>query len=104
MRGDSVKQALGDFVGVAVQKADPFFVRGFDLREAGEKGREAVLHSQVFAETCRVLTNQIDFADALRKQAGGFANDRFETAAAKLAAVLRNHTEGAGMIAAFGDL
>ncbi len=74
------------------------------LREAGEKLREAVFEAEVFAVAGGVLADQIDLAHALFEEASGFRDHGFETAAAEVAAILRDHAEGAGVIAALGDL
>ncbi len=66
--------------------------------------RQAILQAEIFAIAGRVLADQIDFPNALAKEPRRFRYDRFKTAAAELAAILRNHAESAGMVAAFGDL
>ena len=62
------------------------------------------MQTQVFAVAGGVLADQVDLAHALLEQARGFGNHRFEAPAAELAAILRDHAEGAGMVAALGDL
>ena len=104
MCGDGVEQALGDFVRIGVEEADPLFGRGLDLGEAGEQIGEAVREPQIFAVAGGVLADQVDFADALLEEAGGLGDDGFEAPAAEGAAILGDHAEGAGMIAALGDL
>ena len=74
------------------------------MRQLFQQGGEAVLEAEVFAEAGCVLPDEIDFANALGGKARGFGDDRGDGARAELAAKLRNDAEGAGMIAAFGDL
>src|SRR5580698_3049470 len=103
MLGDGIEKLLSDFVRIRVEEAHPFRLRRFNLCEAGEKLREAVFETEVFAVAGGVLADQIDLAHALFEEASGFRDHGFETAAAEVTAILRDHTEGAGMIAAFGN-
>ena len=100
--GEHFQQARRDLVGIGVEEADPAEI--LDLGELFEQRGEAVLDAEVFAEAGCVLPDEIDFAHALRGQALGLGDDRGDGAGAELAAQLRNDAEGAGMIAAFGDL
>ena len=101
---DRIEQLLGDLVRIGVEETHPFRLRRFDLRQAGEQLRQTVFEAEIFAVAGGVLADQIDLAHALREEARRFRNHRFEAAAAEFAAILRDHAEGAGMIAAFGDL
>jgi len=74
-----------------------------EARETMRQVREAVGEAEIFAVARGVLADQVDLADALGEHASGFDDNRFETAAAKVAAKLRDHAERAGMIAALGD-
>src|SRR5687768_17208790 len=65
--------------------------------------REPVLNAEILPKDRGVLSNQIDFAHALPEQARCFEYNRFESAAAVFAPVLRNHAERAWVIAAFGN-
>ncbi len=99
-----IKEPLGDFVRVSVEEANPLSVRRFDARQAFQQVGKAVGEAQVLAVAGGVLPDQVDLAHTALEQARGFGNHRFEAPAAKLAAVLRDHAEGAGMVAAFGNL
>ena len=44
--------------------------------------REAVFDAEIFAVAGGVLADQVDLANALREQAGGFGHHGFEAAAA----------------------
>ena len=103
MRGQGVQQLPGDPVGVRVEEADPFFARGVDLGQAFEKAGQPIGEAEVFAVGGGVLPNQIDFANAPIEEARGFGDHGFQMAAAEMAAILRDHAEGAGMVAAFRD-
>ncbi len=100
--GENFQQARGDLVGIGVEEADPAEI--LDLRELFEQGGETVLNAEVFAEAGCVLPDEIDFANALGGEALRLDDNRGDGAGAELAAQLRNDAEGAGMIAAFGDL
>src|ERR1035438_5117378 len=102
--GDGVEQALGDLIRIGVEEADPLLGRGVDLREAGEQIGQAVVEPEILAVAGGVLADQVDLADALLEEAGGLGDYGFEAPAAESAAILRNHAEGARVIAAFGDL
>ena len=103
MRGHGVQQPLRDPVGVGVEEADPFFAGSFNLGQAFEKVGQPIGDAQVFAVRGGVLPDQINLADALLEKARGFGNDGFQLAAAEMAAILRDHAEGARMVAAFRD-
>ena len=102
VRGEHFKQARGDLVGIGVEETDPAEI--LDLRELFEQRGEAILNAEVFAEAGCVLPDEVDFAHALGGEALGLDDDRGDGARAELAAELRNDAEGAGMIAAFGNL
>src|ERR1017187_6726711 len=103
LKGSAVA-ALGDLIRIGVEEADPLLGRGVDLRQAGEQMGEAVGESEILAVAGGVLADQVDLADALLEEAGGLGDYGFEAPAAESAAILRNHAEGARVIAAFGDL
>src|ERR1035441_3688497 len=104
MLRDGVEQLLRNFVGIGVEEANPLPVRGLDLRQAGEQMSEAVVQSEIFAVAGGILADQVDLANTLLEEAGGFRDHRFEAAAAEIPAVLRGGAEGGGVIAAFGHL
>jgi hypothetical protein len=66
--GDGVEQFLGDAVGIAVEEADPLFVRSRS-GEAFEEHGEAVLEAEVLAVAGGVLADEVDFADAFGEEA-----------------------------------
>ncbi len=99
----NTQQPLRHFVGIAVQEPHPFLMRRRNLRQPRQQLRQAVFQSEILAVTGGVLADQVDLANTLRKQPRRFADHRFEPAAAKLSAILRDHAEGAGMIATLGD-
>ena len=79
-------------------------MRRLDLRQTRHELRQAVFDAEILAVRRGVLADQIDLANALREQARRFHDHRLEAPAAELAAILRDHAERAGMVAALGDL
>ena len=73
------------------------------MGQAFEKAGQPIGEAEVFAVRGGVLPDQIDFADAPIEEARGFGDDGFQLAAAEPAAILRDHAEGARMVAAFRD-
>ena len=69
-----------------------------------EQQREAVFQAEVFAVAGGVLADEGDFLHAAGDELLGFCDHGFEAARAEFAAQIGNDAEGAGMIAAFGDL
>src|SRR6185437_7400699 len=65
---------------------------------------ESVFEPKILAIARGVLTDQVDFPDALGEQARGFGDDRLKPAASKFAPILGDDAKRAGMIASFGDL
>ncbi len=65
MRGDRIEQFLRDLVRIRVEEADPLLVRRFDLRQARQQQRQAVLQPEIFAVAGGVLPDQVDLAHAL---------------------------------------
>ena len=102
--GDGIEQLLRDLIWIGVEETDPFGEFGGDLGETREELSQAVFETEVFAVTSGVLTDQIDFANAHGEHAGGFVDDALEATAAEVPAKLRNDAEGAGVIAALGNL
>src|SRR6266576_1060291 len=66
--------------------------------------RERIRLAQVFAVARRILRDQNQFLYAFFSELMRFGDDRTKAPAAKMAAHLRNETEGAGTVAAFGNL
>ena len=81
--GDGIEQLLRHFVRIAVEEPDPLGVLGFDLRQARQQLRQAVLQAEILAVAGGVLADQVDLAHALREQARGFGDHALETAAAE---------------------
>ena len=104
MGGDGVEQLLRDLVGIGVQKPHPLLPRCLDGGQPLEQEREAVLKAEVLAIAGGVLADEVDLTDARREQPGGFSHHGLEPPAAEFAAELRDHTEGAGVVAALRDL
>ncbi len=102
MAGHSLEQARGDLVRVGVEEAQP--------AQAGQDGKgveklgEAVGEAEIFAVAGGVLADEGDLADALGDEVLGFGEDGPHAARAELAAQLRDDAEGAGMVAALGNL
>src|SRR6202043_1314494 len=96
-----VEEFLRYAIGVGVKEAHPQQI--FDAGEAGQQLCEAIAQTEVFAVGSGVLTNQGDFASACGCEILRFAYYRFEAAATKFAAQLRNDAESAGMIATLGN-
>ena len=76
----------------------------FDGGEFFEQQCQAIFQAEVFAVAGGVLADESNLADAGLRQSLGLGDYRFEAARTELAAQLRNDAEGAGMIAALGDL
>src|SRR5690349_6552787 len=104
MLRNRVKQLLRHAIRITVKEPDPLFVWRLNPRKPGQQGRQTILDPKIFAVTSGVLADQVDFAHALGKHTRCFQHHRFEPPAAKLSAILRDDTETAWMIAAFGDL
>src|SRR6185312_3244913 len=64
---------------------------------------KSVFEPKILAVARCVLTNKVNFPDALGEQARSFGNDRFKPAASKFPAVLGDDAKGTGVVASFGD-
>src|SRR5262245_16380995 len=104
MRGNGIKQPLCHLVGICIQEPNPLLLRRGNRCQPLEQERKPIAEAEILAIAGSVLTDQVDFAYSLLEQSGCFGNHRFEPAAAKLAAVLRDHAKSARMIATLGDL
>ena len=100
--GDGFEQAAGDAVGVGVEEAEPAEVG--DFGERVEECGEAVLEAEVFAVAGGVLADEGDLADAAGDELLGFGDDRFKSSGAEFSAQVGDDAEGAGVVAALGDL
>ena len=69
-----------------------------------EQSGEAVLDAKVFAVTGCVLADESNLLHASRNELPGFGDDGFKSPRAEFSAQVGNHAEGAGVVAAFGDL
>ena len=96
------EQARGDLVGVGVEEAQP--AQAGQYGERVEQLREAVFEAEVFAVAGGVLADEGDLANALRDEVLGLGDDGTHAPRTELAAQLRDDAEGAGVVAAFGDL
>src|SRR4051794_29561114 len=77
---------------------------GLDPGQPLKQVCQPVLNLQVFAVSGRVLPDQVDLTNALCEQSFGFGDNRLGPAASIRSAVLRDDTERARVIAAFGNL
>ena len=95
-------ELAGDAVGIGVEEAEPAEVG--DAGECVEERGEAVLEAKVFAVAGGVLADEGDFLDAAGDEGLGFGDDGLEAAGAEFSAQVGDDAEGAGVVAAFGDL
>ena len=102
MARDRIQKLAGDFVGIGVEKTNPAQI--FDGGEFLQQQSQAIFQAEIFAVAGGVLADEGNLADAALRQALGLGNDGFKAARTKLAAQLGNDAEGAGMVAAFGNL
>ena len=99
---DCVQQLAGNLVGIGVEETHPTQV--FDRRKFFQQKREAIFQAEIFAIASGVLADQGNFSHSGLRETFGLGNDGFKTSRAELSAQLRNDAEGAGMIAALGNL
>ena len=113
---DGLDELVAPMGGVRVEQADPEVP--LDLVQlAEERGERLALGGvdlaarvrtrvgpAVHAEVGGVLGDQVDLLDALGDELAGFLDDGFDRAAAVTAADAGDDAEGAGVVAAFGDL
>src|SRR5579871_5551936 len=95
---------MGNLVGISIEEAYPLFAWRLDPGKAFEQVCQAVAQAQVLAIAGGVLSDQVDFTDTLLEEAGGLRDYRFESPAAKGAAILRDDAKRTRMIATLGDL
>lgn len=116
--GDGLDEFIGPMRGVGVEEADPEVA--FEFIESAEEGGEGFASGRVdagggfgalaealplvHAKVSGVLGDEIDFLHALGDEAFRFAHDGVLGAGTVLAANLWDDAEGAGVVAAFGDL
>ena len=74
------------------------------LGERFEQRSEAVFQAKVFAVAGGVLADESDFLHAAGDELLRFGDHGLEAPRAELAAQVGNNAEGAGVIAAFGNL
>src|SRR5687767_10182241 len=93
---------LGNRVGVAIEKAHP--LQSVHLHELLKKTRDAVRHAEVLAVGHGVLGNKDALAHPLIRKPSSFCDEVVHGTAAESSAKPGNRTEGADVIATFGDL
>src|SRR5262249_52817465 len=98
---DGFEQAASDAIRIGVKEPEP--TKAFDLCDGLEKLREAILEAKVFAVAGGVLADERDLLHSGGDKTLCLRYDRFKATRAKLAAKIRNDTEGAWVVAAFGD-
>src|ERR1700761_473410 len=98
---DGIEQVPGDLVGVGIEKAQPG--ESVYLRETIEQRGESVFQAEVLAVAGGVLTDQRDLAYSAGDKLLRLGDHRLEAARTELATQVRDHAEGAGMIAALGN-
>src|SRR5581483_8827463 len=104
MRGDRVEQFLVYPIRIRIQETDPFLMGRFDPGQPRQKFCESVTNSEILSITGRILPDQVDLTHALREKARCLSHDRFESPAAKFAAILRNYAKTARVVASLGNL
>ena len=87
---------------VGVHHAHPFNPVG--MRQLAQQMRQRILPAKVLSVARRILRHEYQFLHTFFSKLVCFRNDRTESPAAKMAAHLRNETECARAVAAFGDL
>ena len=102
--GVRVKQANPEIsinlVKFAEERGERLALGGVDLAARVGAGIRPAVH----AEVGRVLGDQVDLLHAFGDELTGFLDDGFHRAAAMASADARDDAEGAGVVAAFGDL
>ena len=107
LRGDrrfgySGNQLIGNLVWVAIKKTQPD--QATDLSEFAQECGQSIAQSEITSVTRRILPDQSQLADASLCQDFRFAQDRLKAAGPELTAHLRDHAEGAGVVAALRNL
>ncbi len=100
--GDCLEELAGDAVGVGVEEAEP--AEAWDAGELVEECGEAVLDAEVFAVAGGVLADEGDLLNAAGDELARFGDDRLEAAGTEFSAQIGDDAEGAGVVAALGDL
>ena len=101
-RGDGVDGGVGDGGGVEIEQAYP--LDAVHLVERADQARQGIALLAVDAVERRVLRHEQQLFDAPRRQPVRFVDHRLDAAATIVAAHLRDHAEGAFVVAALGDL
>ena len=113
---DGLDELIAPVGGVRVEQADPEIA--LDLVEFAEERSERLARGGVdlatrvrtgvgpaiHAEVGRVLGDEVDLLDAFGDELARFLDDGLDRTAAVAAADARDDAEGAGVVAAFGDL
>ena len=100
--GDLVDEAIGEMDRVEIHEPDP--LDPVDLLEFFEQFHEPGLAVEVHSVVGRVLRDDHQFLHAVGGQFLGLADHLLDRLGGVLAPHLRDRTEGAGAVAALGDL
>src|SRR6476620_6089044 len=87
---------------IGVHHTNPF--QTISLSQLPNQTCQSVLFAQILAVTRRILCNQNQLLDPFLCQLMSLGNDGTKPAAAEVSTHLRNETERARPVAAFGDL